>query len=122
MPGRLFWEGEAITKPLLELASEHGADLTWLDSRERRVLTLTEAGAPPAPELRIPLSPREVEVLQLIAAGHSNPEIAARLYISPHTVKRHVANLLDKLGATSRTQAAVRARELGIAPESTRGS
>lgn len=82
MPGRLFWEGEAITRPLLELASERGADLTWLDSMDRRVLTLTEAGAAPAPELRIPLSPREVEVLQLIAAGHSNPKIAARLYIS----------------------------------------
>ena len=52
------------------------------------------------------LSPREAEVLDLIAAGASNKHIARSLELSPHTVKRHVANILDKLGARSRAQAA----------------
>jgi LuxR family maltose regulon positive regulatory protein len=53
-----------------------------------------------------PLSQREREVLQRIAAGDSNKMIARALGLSPHTVKRHVANILDKLGARSRSQAA----------------
>lgn len=61
------------------------------------------------------LTPREVEVLRLIARGASNRAIADTLYISVHTVKRHVANLLVKLEVASRTEAAARARELGIA-------
>jgi LuxR family maltose regulon positive regulatory protein len=52
------------------------------------------------------LSPRELEVLQLIAAGESNKLIARAFDLSPHTVKRHVANILDKLGVQSRGQAA----------------
>jgi LuxR family transcriptional regulator, maltose regulon positive regulatory protein len=52
------------------------------------------------------LSQRESEVLELIAAGDSNKHIARALDISPHTVKRHVANILDKLGLSSRGQAA----------------
>jgi ATP/maltotriose-dependent transcriptional regulator MalT len=61
-----------------------------------------------------PLSERELEVLALIAAGESNGEIAARLFVSISTVKTHINNLYRKLGARSRTQAIVRARELGI--------
>jgi DNA-binding NarL/FixJ family response regulator len=52
------------------------------------------------------LSAREYEVLQRLAAGDSNKLIARALDLSPHTVKRHVANILGKLGATSRGQAA----------------
>ncbi len=60
------------------------------------------------------ISARELTVLQLLAAGHANKEIAARLHLSPHTVKTHVARLLEKLGAKRRTDAVARARELGI--------
>jgi LuxR family transcriptional regulator, maltose regulon positive regulatory protein len=60
------------------------------------------------------LSAREVEVLQLLAAGKSNPAIAEELVITLDTVKRHVTHILDKLGAANRTQAVVRARELGL--------
>jgi LuxR family transcriptional regulator, maltose regulon positive regulatory protein len=60
-----------------------------------------------------PMSARELEVLALIAAGDSNKLIARRLDLSPHTVKRHVANILGKLGVGSRGQAA--ARYLGVA-------
>lgn len=63
--------------------------------------------APPAlsDDLGGPLSPRELEVLARIAAGDSNKLIARALDLSPHTVKRHVANILDKLGLASRGQA-----------------
>jgi LuxR family maltose regulon positive regulatory protein len=57
------------------------------------------------------LSSREVEVLERIAAGDSNKLIARVFDLSPHTVKRHVANILDKLGAQSRGQAAAWYRE-----------
>jgi LuxR family maltose regulon positive regulatory protein len=61
-----------------------------------------------------PLTAREVEVLHLVAEGASNQQIATQLVISLNTVKKHVANLLDKLQAESRTQALARARELGL--------
>jgi LuxR family maltose regulon positive regulatory protein len=61
-----------------------------------------------------PLSERELEVLQLIAAGYSNQEIADKLVISVRTVKKHVENIHGKLGVRSRTQAAFRARELNL--------
>lgn len=60
------------------------------------------------------ISTRELTVLELLAAGHANKEIAARLHLSPHTVKTHVARLLEKLGAKRRTDAIARARALGI--------
>jgi DNA-binding CsgD family transcriptional regulator len=60
------------------------------------------------------ISPRELRVLEELAAGRSNKEIAARLHVSPHTVKTHVAHLLEKLEAKRRTDAIARARELGI--------
>jgi DNA-binding NarL/FixJ family response regulator len=56
-------------------------------------------------ELAEPLTPRESEVLQMLASGLGNKEIAARLNISEHTVKFHVASILGKLGAGSRTEA-----------------
>jgi NarL family two-component system response regulator YdfI len=59
----------------------------------------------PLAELTEPLTPRENEVLQMLASGLANKEIAARLAISDHTVKFHVASILGKLGAGSRTEA-----------------
>jgi LuxR family maltose regulon positive regulatory protein len=61
-----------------------------------------------------PLSKREREVLGLIAAGLTNREIAAELYIAAGTVKRHLNNIYGKLQVHSRTQAVARARELGL--------
>lgn len=60
------------------------------------------------------ISPRELTVLQELAAGHSNKEIARRLSIAPDTVKTHVARLFEKLEAKRRTDAINKARELGI--------
>ena len=60
------------------------------------------------------VSARELEVLELLAAGNSNKEIARRLEVSPNTVKTHIAKLFEKLGAKRRTEAILRARELGV--------
>ncbi len=62
------------------------------------------------------ISPRELAVLQALAGGRSNKEIAIALDVSPNTVKTHVANLFEKLEARRRTDAINRARELGILP------
>jgi DNA-binding NarL/FixJ family response regulator len=64
----------------------------------------------PAP----PLSEREREVLDLIAAGSTNREIAASLYLSPHTVKEHTSALYRKLGARNRAEAVQRAQRVGL--------
>ena len=55
-------------------------------------------------------------MLGLLAAGRSNQAIAAELVVTLDTVKKHVGHVLDKLGATNRTEAVARARELGLIP------
>jgi LuxR family transcriptional regulator, maltose regulon positive regulatory protein len=69
---------------------------------------------PPTPQLPEPLSERELEVLQLIAAGKSNRRIAQELFVAAGTVKTHIRSIYRKLDAHSRTQALVRARELNM--------
>jgi DNA-binding NarL/FixJ family response regulator len=61
-----------------------------------------------------PLTPRELEVLQLLAEGLANKMIAARLHISEHTAKFHVASIMMKLGAASRTEAVTQAARRGL--------
>jgi DNA-binding NarL/FixJ family response regulator len=74
--------------------------------------------APPAREgdagLAEPLSERDVEILRLVAAGLTNRQISERLSLAEGTVKNYVTNILGKLGARDRTQAAIRAREWGL--------
>lgn len=62
------------------------------------------------------ITERERQVLQLLADGRSNKEIAARLGLSPNTVKTHVARLFEKLRVARRTEAILIARELGLVP------
>ena len=66
------------------------------------------------PEPDAPLTPREIEVLSLLAEGASNKSIGRRLGISVHTVKFHVASLLDKFEAIGRTDAVTQAVRLGV--------
>ena len=63
-----------------------------------------------------PLSERELEVLQLIAEGLTNQEIASRLFLSLNTIKAHTRNIYGKLGVHSRTKAVARARSLELLP------
>ena len=70
--------------------------------------------APKRPEPRAPLTPRELEVLRLLATGQTNQQIAETLVISKGTVKVHVERIIRKLNVSDRTQAAVRAIEMGL--------
>ena len=69
---------------------------------------------PPHESLPEPLTEREREVLRLLTQGLSNREIGTRLSLAEGTVKNYVTQILQKLGVRDRTQAAVRARELGV--------
>src|SRR5580692_5420092 len=73
----------------------------------------TGSGTGPHGE-RLSLTGREIEVLRLVTAGQSNREIAAALFISPKTASVHVSNILGKLGAATRTEAAARAHALHL--------
>jgi DNA-binding NarL/FixJ family response regulator len=75
---------------------------------------LTNQYQPHARPLPENLSGRELEILSLIATGASNKEIATRLFIAEGTVKNHVTNILGKLEVRDRTQAALKARSLGL--------
>lgn len=77
--------------------------------------TPAEDGNPKA-QVSLGISGRELEVLQELALGYSNKEIAQRLGVSPNTVKTHVARLFEKLDARRRTDAIHKARQLGIVP------
>lgn len=70
--------------------------------------------APTSQSLIEPLSEREREILRLLSQGASNKEISDRLVITTGTVKNHITNILAKLGVRDRTQAALKARELGL--------
>ena len=72
-----------------------------------------ETGLSQSPLLE-PLTSREQDVLELLAAGLSNTEIAARLIVTVGTVKTHIKSIYGKLGVHSRTQAIARAREVGL--------
>ncbi|MEZ4726210.1 MAG: LuxR C-terminal-related transcriptional regulator [Caldilineaceae bacterium] len=84
---------------------------------DNAVLSNSASDQPPIAQpafLIEPLSEREVEVLQLIAAGHKNQEIADELVVSLNTVRYHTKNLYGKLGVNKRTQAVAKAQELGL--------
>lgn len=102
------------------VASDLGAaplrtSLETLASRARIQLKELPAGAvPAAPKVEVTLTSRELEVLGLVAAGHTNREIGERLFISEKTASVHVTHAMDKLGALSRYEAAATATRLGL--------
>ena len=100
--------------PMVRLVQEAASRGVAPDSAKRLLAAFPAAGPDGAPKEL--LSDRETEVLQLIAAGLTNREIAGRLFLSLYTVKAHARSIYDKLDAHSRTQAVARARELGILP------
>jgi LuxR family transcriptional regulator, maltose regulon positive regulatory protein len=92
------------------------ADQISVSYLARLMATVAQDATAPAADERLPepLSERELEVLALIAAGESNQEIAATLFVSTSTVKTHINRLYRKLGVRSRTQAVAHARELSL--------
>ena len=84
----------------------------------RKVVAEFARLAPPSPtvkeQLVEPLSEREIEILKLVSQGLTNKEIAARLFLAEGTVKNYVTSILQKIDVRDRTQAAIRARELGL--------
>jgi LuxR family maltose regulon positive regulatory protein len=108
-----------IDKPAIEKLSNqlkrNDNELNKFISRLEKGFQRTPLKAPDQP-LIDPLSERELEVLQLIAEGMTNQEIATRLYISLNTAKVHVRNINSKLGTNSRSKAVIRAKSLGILP------
>ena len=96
-------KGTSVLEP--SVAARMMAEVNRLSARE---------GRRPAQPLADPLSERELAVLRLLADGCSNKEIGSRLNITEGTVKNHMTNVLGKLGVLDRTQAALRAREMGL--------
>ena len=120
-PGKL-WTAAARARGL-RAALPHGATPEELAGAVRAVhaglLVLHPEALAPAPAgdtalAGTPLTPREREIVELLADGTSNRSIAAHLAISRHTVKFHVASILAKLGARSRTEAVARALRRGV--------
>jgi DNA-binding NarL/FixJ family response regulator len=68
----------------------------------------------PPPAAFLELTDREREILQYVAQGRSNPEIARELNLSPKTIANHVSNIFGKLQVSDRVQAVIRAREAGL--------
>jgi DNA-binding NarL/FixJ family response regulator len=86
----------------------------------KRLMDFFSAPKPASPEDAFPeLSSREREVLDLIARGHSNAKIAARLFVSPKTVANHLSRIFTKLQVADRAHAIIRAREAGLGREET---
>ena len=90
-----------------------GEEVATLARSARLPIRAGRSGSGPAPG-RLGLTTREFEVLRLVAAGRSNPEIAAELYISAKTASVHVSNILAKLGVSGRGEAAAAAHRLGL--------
>ncbi len=98
-------QGSSVLEPSIATRLMAGVD---------RATAGANAARRTADALPDPLSTRELEVLRFLANGCSNKEIGAQLHISEGTVKNHMTNVLGKLGVLDRTQAALRARELGL--------
>ena len=109
-------EGQAM-RSLLSTSLTTGADAAYIVRLLQHIGstdTPEEASLPPNDLLIEPLSNREMEVLELVARGLTNQDIADELFIAVSTVKKHMNNILGKLSVSNRTQAATRARELGL--------
>ncbi len=100
----------------------------WLGlkvTKKKEVLVIKEVPVPALPQpfsvneqrlKELGITPRELEILELIAHGLSNREIADKLFVSENTVKTHSSRLFDKLGAKRRTQAVQLGKEMGLIP------
>ncbi|MFN2290178.1 MAG: LuxR C-terminal-related transcriptional regulator [Anaerolineae bacterium] len=113
IPFAILVEGQSIV-PLLRLAVEEGIHAGYAAYLLELLGGDDKPRAIDVPRTGLTITPREVEVLRLVVAGHSNRAIAGQLVISVWTVKSHLTKIYRKLDVTSRAQATVRARELGL--------
>jgi LuxR family maltose regulon positive regulatory protein len=113
----LFLEQNPDVRPLLASVIMHQEGVARLKQYAQKLLNACQGDEMPSGEaggLVEALTPREMEVLQLVALGDTNRLIADKLFITVRTVKKHVTNILGKLGVSNRTQAVARAREFGL--------
>jgi DNA-binding CsgD family transcriptional regulator len=118
-PLAIDWGRELVAAAIAVVALLIGLRFATRGERPRTepVRTTTDEGAearPAASPVDSPLSPREQHVLALLARGLSNKELARELGVSANTVKTHLANVYEKLGARRRTEAIAAARRLGL--------
>jgi LuxR family maltose regulon positive regulatory protein len=111
---RVFLDEGAPMMELLRQAGSRGIAPQYVSKLLSEFDRLPGAAPIPQQPLIEPLSERELQVLRLVAAGKSNPEIAVELVLAVGTVKAHTSNIYGKLGVRSRTQAVARARELNL--------
>jgi DNA-binding NarL/FixJ family response regulator len=107
---RVVAQGQVLLHP--DVASKVVAAFSSASSEPAEITPLTPAFTDVSDPMQ--LTEREREVLALLARGASNREISEALYIASGTVKNHLSNILGKLGVRDRTQAALKARELGL--------
>src|SRR5882762_1187196 len=107
---------ESSASEILSAIRVASSGLVLLDPEVAREVASQTRGnsAASAPETLEELTPREIEVLRLMAEGFGNKEIASRLGISDHTVKFHISSILGKLGAASRTEAVTLGIRMGM--------
>ncbi len=96
------------------ISTVHAGGLVFGASLALRIADLLSGTATPDRSAFPQLTEREVEILDLIAAGKNNAQIASSLYLAPKTVRNNVSNILAKLQATDRAEAIIRARDAGL--------
>ena len=113
-------KGAPPSQMLKVLRAVAGGEAYFGPEIARRLMDFFAGPKPASPTEAFPeLSPREVDILDLIARGHSNAKIAARLYLSPKTVGNHISHIFTKLQVADRAHAIIRAREAGLGREGT---
>lgn len=96
------------------ISTVHAGGLVFGASLALRIADLLSGSTTPDRSAFPQLTEREVEILDLIAAGRNNAQIASALYLAPKTVRNNVSNILAKLQATDRAEAIIRARDAGL--------
>jgi DNA-binding NarL/FixJ family response regulator len=111
-------KGAPPSEVLKVLRAVAGGEAHFGPEIARRLMSFFSEPSPASAQDIFPeLSAREVEILDLIAQGHSNAKIAARLYLSPKTVGNHISHIFTKLQVADRAHAIIRAREAGLGRE-----
>ncbi len=106
------------TEMLRAIRAVGGGEAIFSPAIASRLIDFFAAPGPTLPPQAFPeLTEREREILELIAQGHHNPEIASRLVLSPSTVRNYVSSIFSKLQVADRAQAIIRARDAGLGRE-----